>query len=291
MISINVRNGIRAFSFGLSILAASAVSAQEFSGGFKAGLNLSTIQGPSERSNGQDLEANELSNGFHIGARANLKFSDLLGVRAELLYTQRGSEYKYSGPSYWTFVTGGSDVLYRSGNREQVLDIKLSYLELPLMAFVRLGKLEVGAGVSASLLLRATGTGQIKYNNDKVSFLTTTSFNYNKDAFTAFEASTNQNLSIDGRGVKAPQTAPAYYEYSGIAEKKYNTLDYGVTGSISYFWNSNLYLGVRVIKGLSDITNVNQDISKLSLDAQRRFTLLDDNDTNLSFEGSVGFSF
>src|SRR5688572_32111522 len=74
--------------------------------GFRAGLSFSKIDGPSETGpNGEALETNKMASGFHIGMAMNVKITDEFGFRPELVYSQRGTDYTYTGPSY--FKLGG----------------------------------------------------------------------------------------------------------------------------------------------------------------------------------------
>src|SRR5258706_9843430 len=78
--------------------------------GFRAGISLARFDGPPERGpNGETLETNKMASGFHIGAQFSYKFGDLMGLRAELLFSQRGTDYLYDGPSY--FVLGRNTLL------------------------------------------------------------------------------------------------------------------------------------------------------------------------------------
>ena len=66
----------------------------QFSGGFVAGLNFATINGPSEMdANGQSLDNYSYRTSFHLGGRFNYMFNEILGVRAEILYSQKGGQY------------------------------------------------------------------------------------------------------------------------------------------------------------------------------------------------------
>jgi len=58
--------------------------------GFKTGMTISKIDGPSEQASGTDLESNTTTGGFMVGAIIGYKFTDLAGVKFELLYNQKG---------------------------------------------------------------------------------------------------------------------------------------------------------------------------------------------------------
>src|SRR6476620_10566076 len=64
--------------------------------GFRAGLSFSKFDGPSEiGDDGEKLESWSNDKGFHIGGGATYKFTDLVGARLELSYSQRGTKYSY----------------------------------------------------------------------------------------------------------------------------------------------------------------------------------------------------
>ena len=72
--------------FIATCIALSPLFAQgEFSGGFKAGLNFSNIDGPLEN----DSESFSVNTGFHIGATVMYSFTDAIGVKGELMYSQK----------------------------------------------------------------------------------------------------------------------------------------------------------------------------------------------------------
>ena len=79
------------------LLSIAGLEAQDITYGFRAGLTRSTIDGPSEQSALGDLEEYNYNTGFHIGGGVKIPFSDLIGLRAELVYSQKGAKYTYSG--------------------------------------------------------------------------------------------------------------------------------------------------------------------------------------------------
>ncbi|MCB0643423.1 MAG: hypothetical protein KDC44_17355, partial [Phaeodactylibacter sp.] len=72
----------------LILPATFVLQAQDFSYGVKTGLNFNTFRGPLETANGVDVEEYDNTTGFHVGALFNLAFTDLMGARFELLYSQ-----------------------------------------------------------------------------------------------------------------------------------------------------------------------------------------------------------
>src|SRR5690606_9992993 len=112
--------------------------------GFRAGLTSSRLNGPLEQDvNGLDAEQYKSGIGFHIGLLVNFKFTDLVGVRTELMYSQRGTKQLYEGESY--FIAGlhqqQSQIL--NGHRNQALTVTNSYLDIPLLPYYKFGALEI----------------------------------------------------------------------------------------------------------------------------------------------------
>ena len=95
---------------------AAALAAQGFSGGFRAGLNFSRFDGPTAQDgSGQSVESFNPLTGFSIGATAVYGFTDLVGLKADLMYSQKGAEYVYDGLSYFVFYNPntGNETLTR----------------------------------------------------------------------------------------------------------------------------------------------------------------------------------
>ncbi|MEM6726175.1 MAG: outer membrane beta-barrel protein, partial [Bacteroidota bacterium] len=65
--------------------------------GVKAGLNLATVYGSSESFNGENLESFGYSAGFHAALSVRYAFTDRLGVMGEVMFSQKGVQYRYEG--------------------------------------------------------------------------------------------------------------------------------------------------------------------------------------------------
>lgn len=291
-----MRKYLLLFSFLGFLAAASAQSV--FSSGFRAGLTFSTIQGPSEMDDdGTDLEKFSLSSGFHVGATFNVRLTDIFGLRAELLYSQMGTNYDYEGPSYWTLEPLIGPTIYTAGTRQMSLDVTNSYLNVPVMAFARFGSIEVSGGINTALLVGSRGFGELTYSGRTTLGTTIAPFTINlehryfSDTFREKIAQEFEARVIEGRPVEIPLTIGAYYEALDNGEKTYKGIDVGVIGGLSFYLNKSLFLGGRIHYGLLDVTNNNQDISKKSLDANRNYIPRSDEDRNVSLLFSLGFSF
>ncbi len=283
----------------LAILLAWSVllPAQQFSGGFKSGLNFSTFSGPSETdNNGNELENFKTNTGFHIGATFRMALTDYFGVRAELLYSQKGVDYTYEGPSYWTFINNTNPV-YTVGNRVSIVSISNSYLDLPLMAYVRLGRIELSGGINASILLGSTGTGDLTYSGGATTggasieaFTLALDYNYFGDRYQGFNTFENHVIPVGNTTLEVPKNIGAYYAGVENEEHLFRRTDFGLNAGISFYLNKGLYLGFRANVGMTDVTKMEQDYSRFKLADDNSLILRDDDDKNLSFQASIGFS-
>lgn len=283
--------------FALPLLACLPLSAQEFSAGFRAGLNFATISGPLEMDgDGNELEEYTLKSGFHVGAMANLKFNDAFGLRGELLYSQKGAEYNYLGQSYWIFYTADDSPVYATGNRNTSLTLTNSYIDIPLSAVGRLGRLELSGGLNLGILISSRGAGELSFSGQSAAgspvdpFTIALEYNYFDDTFQRTDIEDVEIRSIDGKEVLIPKTLGAYYQASEENDRLYNTIDLGLVGGLAYYLNQGLFLSFRINYGLSDLTKTRQDISRFTLDPGRNFIFREDNDRNLTLQASVGFS-
>jgi hypothetical protein len=282
--------------FGFSI-----ISAQEFSYGFKAGLNFSKVTTEDiEQFDGQDLEDFTQNSGFHLGAVLHTKFSDYFGVSVEFLFSQKGGRYAYDGPSYSRLNTFlGDEQTTKFGFRTMNLNTSNSYFDIPVAVYVRPVKwLELSAGANVAVLISSTASGDLVFRENSQS---------EEDAFRGITLdhryfsdepgdSATDNIGseirvINGVSLKLPKTSTAYFDYPQGAETGlYNRFDAGVHAGMKLFINSSLYLGGRVNWGLRDITNDNVDRSLQEKDGVD-LIFRDDKDTNLSIQASIGFSF
>ena len=274
------------------------LNAQDFSFGFKAGLNFSSLNGPSEVDNaGTELEDYKLTTGFVVGGRFNVKLTDLFGLRTELTYAQKGTEYNFEGDSYWTFPTEGGTNVYSLGNRRTVLKVTNSYIELPIMAYARMGRVELSGGIYAAALIASRGTGELVYSGETVGgqnvdpFTIVLDYNYFDNPLIGTGSENGEIRMLDGESVNIPEVIDAYYEASQNDTNLFNTIDFGLNAEIAFFLNQGLYLGLRGSYGLADVTRTEQDFSRIALDGNNEVILRDDKDKNLSFLASLGFSF
>lgn len=267
--------------FGLHTLGA-----QGFSGGFKAGLNFNTISGEAEN----EFESFSGSAGFHVGATFAYEITDLFGVKAELIYSQKGVSKNYDGPAHF-FIYGAGMEIPIGGNKRGQLDIINSYIDIPVLVYHRLGPLELAAGASVGLMVNSSSSGGETFTNTIYGTDTRITFNYEGNYFRdgAGEASiiSRQQEPLPGTNVLLPQVIGAYYN-SDRDDPLFNRLDLGLVAELAYYLNNGLYLGARYNLGLSDITQQENDLAnQLDENGQRQFR--NDNDRNRSLQISIGF--
>jgi len=279
------------------LLHTAFVFAQEFSYGFKAGLNFSRISTDDiEQFDGMDLETFDQNSGFHLGIAVTTKFSEIFGARGEFLFSQKGGRYDFQGPSYTNFSSfTGDNIESQTGFRSMNINISNAYIDIPLSLYLRpLKWLEISAGANVAVLISSTAAGEMNFTIDGQA---------EEDAFRAisldyryFKDQRGESIPengeeirmINGTSFKIPKTIKAYYDLqSGAETGLFNRLDFGLHASANFYINKSLYVGARFNYGLVDITDNKSDRSLVSED----LVLRDDIDRNLSMQASIGFSF
>jgi hypothetical protein len=265
--------------------------------GFRAGASISKLDGPSEMGpNGESLEEYTNARGFHIGAAVNYKATDLFGMRAEFVFSQRGTIYDYEGPSY--YVLGRGNVLTTTimGTRTQTLNVSNAYIDIPVMAYYKFGKFEVSGGLNTGILLASTAGGSTDFNGMSsfgtpvIPFEIGLNHNYKSDK--AGEASSELiTVNVDGFPYTVPETVMAYYEFETKDKNQYKTIDFGLVACASFYLNEGLYLSARYIHGLSDVDVSTYDVSLQTLNQDGSFVQRADENKSRSWQFSIGFSF
>lgn len=277
--------------------------AQEFGSAFRVGLNFSKFIGPSETGVNGDLEEFTSYTGFHVAGGMVFKLLDNYGVKAEVMFSQIGGRYKYEGESFRIYQAPYATETVRStGTRTTTLRITNAYIQLPVVGYAKLGKLEFQLGASLGFLVSSRGAGTLRYEGFDVNgvevgpYAISLEHNYLKDGILNEDALLNPNLPkiepflVNGEIITLPTTLSAYDNFSEKDGKFYNTVDVGLIAGVSYYLNKGLFVGFRVNYGLLDATNNFYDVSRKEsngLDPISR----SDKDTNLSLEASIGFSF
>lgn len=276
------------------------VQAQDISYGFKAGLNFNSFHSDSEvNSAGESVESFSNNTGFHVGAMFSLPFTDLVGARAELLFSQKGGRYKFDGESYYIFRPETGSPIYSIGTRKMNLNITNSYISIPFTLYYRpVQAIEISGGVGAHFLVGSAAFGDFSYSGITTNGTVVEDFRYSLDYkyYTddpggAVFSSNPRILQLDGRDVLIPTDAGAYFEYPEDRGTLHKVVDFSAMASLHFFLNKGLFLGIRMDYGLSDFTKTKADVSKVKLDNNKEFIELDHTDRHVSLQASVGFSF
>ena len=290
---------IRILAFAvLPAVCSQVLSAQGLSYGVRAGLNVSSFKGPAEPDNtGKELDAYSSITGFHVGASFQYKFTDIFGVRLELLYSQKGGQYDYSGPSFLRFTNSALQPVYLTGIRDMKVSVTNSYLELPLTGVVRLGRVEVSGGLVGNILISSTGGGTMAFTTQLPNSTQSQTLDLQLEyKFFKDEPGGSPNpgdvvlLSSGPSSAGVPRTLGAYYEQEQDQGPYFKRFDVNATAGLSFYLNSSLYVGARGLFGLVDVTNNDADLAYFSLSGGKP-SFRTDKDVTYIIQGSVGFSF
>lgn len=284
----------------LFLLFGLTLSAQDIGFGFRAGLNFNSFQGDSETDGGVDLEEYTNNTGFHVGATFTWKATDLMGLRGELLYNQKGSRWKYEGASYYDLVTSSGTRIPTTGNRNQSLNLTTSYIDLPVTGYFKpVEQVEIFVGVSLGFLVATSTFGELNYSDGRtnagVNFET---FRYEIDGSYigdepgegSFETPPKTVSIGGGATAELPNSAGVYYEFTEDLGNLYKAIDIGGIAGISFYLNGSLFVSGRVNYGLNDITKEAADVSLRSKNGDA-FITRNDKDRNFAIQASIGFSF
>ena len=123
-----------ALLIALTIFGLTQANAQNF--GFKGGYNYSSF-------NGEVAKDNTLKglSGFYVGALLELPLGDVLSLQPEVIYSRQGAAWE---KDYNVPILG-------KGNLKN--DLRLDYLNIPVMAKVNLGPLFLQGGVQFGFLV------------------------------------------------------------------------------------------------------------------------------------------
>ncbi len=291
----------RLFCISLFLCLATGIFGQDFSFGFKAGLNFTTFKGEAEKDDqGETLEEFSTNTGFLVGATFSWKATELMGLRSELLFSQKGSRRNFKGPSYYFFYNINGQQIPATGTRDMDINVSNSYFVLPVMGYIKPAKwLELYVGGYAGALISSTAFGNLVFDNgvtlagDKVSDKVKHELDYNyfgDRPRSATYSNPPETIKIKGESIPYPQTAGAYFEFTEDPGRLYKIFDAGVLGGVSVFFNKGLYLTGRLTYGLLDITRTRADVSLAKLDGESLITR-NDFDRNYTLQAGIGFSF
>lgn len=108
-----------------------SVKAQSPRAGIKGGINLSNFYI-------DDIDDQNMRIGYHAGIYGQLPITSFLAIQPEINYSTRGAKLSFSGVA------------------EQTARFNLNYIDIPVLAVIKLGEFaELHGGVYAGYLLRA----------------------------------------------------------------------------------------------------------------------------------------
>ncbi|QCK16942.1 porin family protein [Mangrovivirga cuniculi] len=140
----------RILIIALFILSVTAIDAQIY--GVKGGFNASNFYA-------DEVDDKNARYGFHAGFFSQWEINEGLGLQAELLYSGKGNSSTYSG-----------------GTLDQEVDFNMHYIDLPVMAVIKLGDAaEIHGGIYGGYLVGSDVTsdgdlGEFSESVDKDNF-------------------------------------------------------------------------------------------------------------------------
>ena len=155
-----------ALLIALTIFGLTQANAQNF--GFKGGYNYSSF-------NGDVAKDNSLKglSGFYVGALLELPLGDVLSLQPEVIYSRQGAAWEQKN------ILG-----------EFKKDLKLDYLNIPVMAKVNLGPLFLQGGVQFGFLV---GKPEVSYTRGAQRVTE----KVDKDAYAAFDFGVGAGLGVN----------------------------------------------------------------------------------------------
>lgn len=271
--------------------------------GIRAGLNSSTFAA-------SELEAGEtysLNGGFHFGVNYTYQLTPKLGIRGELLFTQRGTAFNYEDDDTYVQITPFNNAIapfFEFGRVDTEIEHSNGYLSFPITLQLDLtDKIELFGGISLDLLIIPTGRGTQEFSSATrtLFFRRSLEHNYRNDEigdlpqfFNPFNPQLSfLQIDINDERVDVLRSETAYYNLrqGDLDGTKFNLFDAHVILGFNYFINNGFYVGIRGELGLFDITNEGADFSLKSLGENETFITRDDRDLSRSISLSVGFRF
>ena len=268
------------------LLPSSSWGQSQLSYGFKAGLNSSKINGTVE--NGRY----ESTSGFHLGVIFSYAITDLFGVKAEFMYSQKGGDFFYEGPSFFHLQDESTNILAK-GTRIMNVSISNDYLDFPFLLYGRFGPLELQGGINVGLLAGSTGVGQLRFTGSEPifdEFILNLDHQYYSDKAGEANMENEEIVRIGASQVTLPKEIGAYYEYDEKEGSLFHFLDVGVNVGALFYLNDGLYLGGRANFGLLDVKRETAEITYATFDGNVPASG-DVADKQVSYQISLGFSF
>lgn len=300
---------IKNFSFLVFLvgIAASAQAQIDFKFGFRAGATVSNMFGPSETDDqGNELDKYKFSARICVGGTASMPFNDRFGLGAEVLFSQKGSLYRFESDNSYlklagTVANASTSQTFQGHKRIMSMNITNSYVEIPLTfyAYAIKDRLMFDFGPSISFLVTSRALGILKYgiidndNPDPTQFLEL-ELDYRSlsdDAAALATSAVDKTGKLDQTTITYPSRIGAYYLFDEKKGSLFNSVDFGLNVGASLFFTKGLRVGARAYYGLLDVTNNNYDVQQKSLDANREFILRKDKDTNFGIQMFIALQF
>lgn len=277
--------------------------------GVRAGLNFSSLS-TSELEKGEEIGT---SRGFHFGINYTYQVAPSFGIRAELLYLQRGYQYMFTDTLDGVYrkikpiVTSGTTTVLKEpfvevGKTQVTMDISNGYLSIPITAQYQLTpKWEVFGGLSFDFLLNPTGRGRLDFtSNDRpeeIFLRQSFDHHYRSDTIGEVNFITGRggtvSLILDGEPTNIYTAETAYYHLEDGEKNgnKFKFVDMHALFGVNFFLNRGFYVGLRGHYGLFDITNDEMDFSVRELNTDGSYIKRQDKDRSISLGASFGFRF
>ena len=201
-----------ALLIALTIFGLTQANAQNF--GFKGGYNYSSF-------NGDVAKDNTLKglSGFYVGALLELPLGDVLSLQPEVIYSRQGAAWEQKN------ILG-----------EFKKDLKLDYLNIPVMAKVNLGPLFLQGGVQFGFLV---GKPEVSYTRGAQRVTE----KVDKDAYAAFDFGVGAGLGVN---LSQHFFVEARYTLTNALDPNNNSLKNAHISDDNNFKNAVLSLGLGV---------------------------------------------
>lgn len=271
--------------------------------GVRAGINYSRFSG--------DLEVNEsysFASGFHFGFNYTYQFTPTIGLRAELLYLQKGTKRYFKDDNAFNVIIPADPGVTRfveEGKVDFFVNYSHTHFSIPLTAQFQLTpKIEVFGGFSIDMLFGPVGAGIMYFESasrsDQIKYELNYDHNYRKDVPGGlpngnFGQAQFTSLIINGEPEDIIRIRGAYYDNTQAELDdlgyKFNFFNASVQAGFNVFLNKGFYVGLRGELGLMDVTNNKMDFSLKEVDAEGALIPRADRDVTQNISLSFGFRF
>lgn len=269
--------------------------------GFRAGMTIANMLTDSVEydADGNSLENYRPTGKISVGATVMVPFNDNIGVTGEVLFSQKGSRYRFEADN--SYLTLPSQSLTFQGHKRIVsINITNNYVEVPVLFYAQAfnNRLHFEFGPSISILASSRALGIIKYgvidddNPNPEDFLEIgMNHRYLSDEAGAVASETLREGRLDQTTIQYPASIGGYYFFDEKDGPKFSVLDFGLNVGMSLYFTEGLRVGGRFYYGLTDVSNDVYDVRQTSLDANRNFISRSDFDRNIGIQLFVGLQF